>query len=446
MAARRELIVNRRLIDRQHVRKRLQVAHLASQAFSMLASQCLFCDHVNPAGAKFCNDCGSPLHVKRCSQCEAVNDQAAENCSKCGTEFPVLSKRSETPMSSARDIAPASPAFSEGLPFRLDFNLNEFPKPAPSAAKVTAAPPASVVPEPAIATASSPAPQPARPAATIELDKLDPTREPRSLGGAVTSLATSGQRATAKVPLGNFGAAAELGPMSRAALVVLPTLALIAIGIFAYYVYSHSVQLDERQGAQAVSDAPADITTGGPPTKPTPKIGVTASSAPSASLGTGSVAAIGTAKPAPPVEPSTAITISPVGQGTAAATGPNDAGSQTPSPNEPHRQVSTSDQVSPAQQFADKAEGLVKKPSAATAAAGDLRDRTMPPAGNEVTAKHSATSRPTRMYPAASAAGSVQQPPLSDGRANVRPDAPRPCTAGVAALGLCSLNSTGESK
>ena len=236
--------------------------------------------------------------------------------------------------------------------------------------------------------------------------------------------------------------------MSRVALAVsLPTVALIAIGIFTYYVYSHSVQFSERQGAQAVSAAPADVNTGGPPTRPIPEIGVTASSAPSASLGTGSVAAIGTVKPAPPVEPSTAGTISPVNQGTAAATGSTGADSQTPSPNEPQRQVSTSDQVSPAQQFAPKAEGVVKKPNAPTADAGDLRDRTMPVAGNEVTAKHSATNRPMIRYPGASAAGSVQSP-LSDGRANVRPDVPRPwaCTEGVAALGLCSLNSKGESK
>jgi ribosomal protein L40E len=437
----------------------------------MFPPQCLFCDHVNPAGAKFCNDCGSQLHVKRCSRCEAVNDQAAKNCFKCETEFPVLSTRSEAPpMSSARNTTGASPAFSGRVPFRFDFNLEELPKPAPSATEVTAAAPAfnldelpkpapsatevtaaaqaSVASEPAFATASSPAPQLARPAAAIELDKLDLTRERRSLGRAVTSLFSVAQRATAKVQLHNLEATGELRPMSRVALAVsLPTVALIAIGIFAYYVYSHSVQVSERQGAQAVSAAPADVNTGGPPTRPIPEIGVTASSAPSASLGTGSVAAIGTAKPASPVEPSTAVTISPVSQGTAAATGSNGADSQTPSPNKPQRQVSTSDQVSPAQQFATKAEGVVKKPNAPTADAGDLRDRTMPVAGNEVTAKHSATNRPMLRYPPASAAGSVQSP-LSDGRANVRPDVPRPwaCTEGVAALGLCSLNSKGESK
>ena len=472
----------------------------------MFPPRCLLCDHVNPDGAKFCNDCGSSLHVKRCSRCKAVNDQAAKNCSKCRTQFPVLSTRSGAPpMSSAQDIPAASPALSDPLPFRLDFSLDEVAKFAASAAKVTAAAQASVAPDPAFATASSPAPQLGRPAATIELDKLDlafdpqrstfeeptpsvfvgsdhghtpepepaadiqdvserwpdnetaithesgpeiVTREPRSVGRAVTSLFSVAQRATAKVVLHNLEATAELRPMSRVALAVsLPAVALIAIGIFAYYVYSQSVQLSEPQGAQVVSPGPADVNAGGPPTQPVPKIGVTASSAPSASLGTGSGAATGTEKPAPPVEPPTAVAISPVSQGTAAATGSIGAASQTPSPNDPHRQISTSDQVSPGQQSATKAEGAIKKPSAPTADAGDLRDRTMPAAGNEVTAKRSATNPPMRGYPAAGAAGSVQSPP-SGGRSSVRSDVPRSgtCTEGVAALGLCSLNSGGESK
>jgi Double zinc ribbon len=459
----------------------------------MFSPQCLFCGHVNPAGAKFCNDCGLPLHLKRCSQCEAVNDRAAKNCSKCRTEFPVLA----TPSEGAANVVSPRHYGRFGSTHRF--------KPAPSAAKVTAAAQAWVASEPTLGTAGSPAQQLARPAAAIEHDKLDlafdpqrstfedptpsvrvgsdreltpepvsaadiqdvprrlpgnetaetgeagpeiVTREARSLGRDVTSLFSAAQRVTAMVPL----ATAERRPTSRVALVVLlPTIALIAIGVSAYYVYNHSVQLSEGQGAQAVSAAPADVNAGNPPTRPIAKIGVAAPSAPSVSLGTGSVAAIGTAKPASPVEPSTAFATSPASQGTAAATGSNGASRQTPSPNErsrsePHPQVSTSDQVTHAQQFAAKAEGVVKGPSAATAVAGDLR-RTMPAAGNEVTAKRSATNRPMRMYPAASAAGSVQSL-LNDSRVNVRPDVPRPaaCTEGVAALGLCSLNSRGESK
>ena len=409
-------------------------------------------------------------------------------------------------MSFAPDSTAASAALSHTIPkFDLDFHLDDPPKPAPPAAKVTAAAQASVPPGPVIAIAGSPAPQLARPVAAFELDKLDlaldpqrsnfedPTssvlvgsdqghapepepaadvqdvprrwpanetatsseagpeivaREPRSLGRDVTSLFSAAQRATAMIPLHNLEATAKLRPTSRVALtVLLPTVALISIGIFAYYVYSHSGQFGERQGAPAVSAAPADVNAGDPRAGSIPKIGVTASSAPSASLGTGSGAAIGTAKPVPPVEPTTAVTTSPVGEGTSAATGSNGAASQTPSPSEPHPQVSTSDQVTPAQQFATKTEGVVNEPSAATAVAGDLRHRTMPAAGNKVTAKPAATNRPMRMYPPANAAGSVQ-PLLSDGRVNVRPDVPRPgaCTEGVAALGLCSLNSRGESK
>src|SRR5438874_6109514 len=50
----------------------------------MSPSRCRFCDHGNPEGARFCNACGSPLHLKPCPQCEAVNDTAAAQCYECG--------------------------------------------------------------------------------------------------------------------------------------------------------------------------------------------------------------------------------------------------------------------------------------------------------------------------------------------------------------------------
>ena len=199
----------------------------------MFPPQCLFCNHVNPAGAKFCNDCGSQLHVKRCSRCEAVSDQAAKNCFKCNMEFPVLSTQSEAPpMSSARNTTGASPAYSERLPFRFDFILDELPKPVPSATGVTAAAQTSVASEPSFATASSPAPQLARPAAAIELDKLDRTREPRSLdelpkpvpsatgatAAAQTSVGSEPSFATASSPapqLARPAAAIELDKLDR---------------------------------------------------------------------------------------------------------------------------------------------------------------------------------------------------------------------------------------
>lgn len=49
--------------------------------------QCLFCKHINPAGASFCNDCGSQLNLQPCGQCGAIDDRAAKHCYKCGADF-----------------------------------------------------------------------------------------------------------------------------------------------------------------------------------------------------------------------------------------------------------------------------------------------------------------------------------------------------------------------
>ena len=50
----------------------------------MLPRNCSFCDHENPAGSKYCNDCGSPLHLALC-ECGAVNDLTDTRCYRCGT-------------------------------------------------------------------------------------------------------------------------------------------------------------------------------------------------------------------------------------------------------------------------------------------------------------------------------------------------------------------------
>ena len=68
----------------------LHIGSLAPPMFSSFSPPCAFCHHVNPPDARFCNACGSPLHLKPCRQCEAINDQAAKRCYKCGTEDPAL--------------------------------------------------------------------------------------------------------------------------------------------------------------------------------------------------------------------------------------------------------------------------------------------------------------------------------------------------------------------
>ena len=54
---------------------------------SMSSPFCRFCSHGNPSGAKFCNECGSPLHLRPCPRCEAVTDSSAGRCHQCGAVF-----------------------------------------------------------------------------------------------------------------------------------------------------------------------------------------------------------------------------------------------------------------------------------------------------------------------------------------------------------------------
>lgn len=48
------------------------------------ALQCLFCNHINPGGATFCNDCGSQLQLQQCDLCGSINKRSARICYKCG--------------------------------------------------------------------------------------------------------------------------------------------------------------------------------------------------------------------------------------------------------------------------------------------------------------------------------------------------------------------------
>jgi len=57
-------------------------------------SSCPFCSHSNPSGARFCNDCGSPLTLQPCPHCEAVNDAAAAECHRCGAPLDVAAVKS----------------------------------------------------------------------------------------------------------------------------------------------------------------------------------------------------------------------------------------------------------------------------------------------------------------------------------------------------------------
>src|SRR5689334_18876321 len=77
----------------------------------MSSSRCRFCSHDNPDGARFCNACGSPLHLKPCPQCEAVNDTAAAQCYECGAALettPLAEAVTAIPTAAAADTSGAA--------------------------------------------------------------------------------------------------------------------------------------------------------------------------------------------------------------------------------------------------------------------------------------------------------------------------------------------------
>lgn len=58
----------------------------------MFAVQCSFCQHENIPGARFCAECGSPLHLRVCPnpKCGKVSDVNTLQCEFCGTPFPKI--------------------------------------------------------------------------------------------------------------------------------------------------------------------------------------------------------------------------------------------------------------------------------------------------------------------------------------------------------------------
>ncbi len=78
----------------------------------MFAVQCTFCQHENVPGARFCAECGSPLHLRVCpnSKCGKVSDVNAKQCEHCGTFFP------EIPLADGSAPAREAPAAAKTQP------------------------------------------------------------------------------------------------------------------------------------------------------------------------------------------------------------------------------------------------------------------------------------------------------------------------------------------
>ena len=352
---------------------------------SVLLPQCPFCNRANPAGAKYCNGCGSPLHLKPCNQCEAINDEVASNCYSCGTEFPVLSTAPEAAsVSPALNTTAASAALSD-----TGFERGR-------------APLLESLPENHDVPLRRPGNEAAGGARDYTVEVV--AREPRSFDGGVTSLFSAAQQV---VPMHDLGFAARRRPLPRLALaVVLPAAVLVLAGASAYYVYRHQAQLSGSPSA-------------GPP-DPAAPTGVTASRVSQSGKGV-----IGTD-----------------GVNGQALTPRQSNAAVTPQPG-----VSTNDQAAPVQQPVTEAAKVASAPGAETAVAAEPRHKTPRVAASRVASARSAADPSASTYRAAAAAAPVQLP-QSNSRVNVAPDAPGPsaCTEAVAALGLCSLTPGRESQ
>ena len=105
----------------------------------MATNNCSFCDHANPIGAKFCNECGAGLGLRPCAQCEAINDISATYCHHCGA---LLGAPAATAVAGA---AQAEGTAAEKTPAPT--------RPAEPIAQLTGAPASDVAGKPAPASA-----------------------------------------------------------------------------------------------------------------------------------------------------------------------------------------------------------------------------------------------------------------------------------------------------
>lgn len=108
--------------------------------------QCLFCNHLNPAGASFCNDCGSQMHLQPCDHCGAIDKRTAKQCYKCGAEFtrpPVPEQEPEPAPARELETAPTLLADPPDDPDLNTFAIAATHTPVPESVAQPVAGPAS---------------------------------------------------------------------------------------------------------------------------------------------------------------------------------------------------------------------------------------------------------------------------------------------------------------
>lgn len=372
----------------------------------MLPLLCPFCDAANPADAKFCNACGSPLHLKPCKKCGAVTEAAATRCGVCGSEFTRMRKNGE------REHAAQAPAARGDPPLRdIHFEAEPVPELETETEGLHA-----------LLKAFEDAPPGTR---RLEVDA------PRSdLGTVRTDVATFPVARPARDIVTAPATSALRRPLRFA---VFAAMALAALALVGYYLLRADVQPDvmhsqAETAAPPPTTRPSDAVADGAPVKQ-----AAAPSQPSAT------AAVGSSAIALPEKVQTEAQTAPVGvtvkDGSEEATGPAE---KAPQPALDSAEKPESARAEPVKQTLPS-ERVARVAPAQAAAASRTADRR--PSETRTSVQVARQERRTPAAPPAGAAAparyrSLQQPAAQR---------PPPCTEAVAALGLCtSIPRTGE--
>lgn len=360
---------------------------LAIEVLSVFPPPCPFCAHPNPTGAKFCNECGAPLHLRPCNRCEAVNNQVAKNCYKCGTALAMPSTEPEAaPVWPALGTAVASASLGD-----LCFESGQ--------ARLT---------ESATESQDVGLRQSGDETAAARDGTVEPIAHgPRFPGEDMTLPVSTEDRAADAIPSHDAGAATGPHPLSRSALAVVLSAALLTAVGSAYYAYRNQTQLvAPLSTAPPNPAAPADVTA--PPANP----GVTPTTAAAGDDGQ---------MPTPSGSDTTTtaqrITISDQAAPSQEAATEAAEVAKAPSATAPAQRSDTQaadvanapSAAAPAEQPATQAAEMAKAPSATTAVAAQPRHKTLRTGARRRTATHSAANPSTSTNQDAAAAAPAQK-------------------------------------
>lgn len=436
----------------------------------MASSLCPLCEHSNPAGAKFCNDCGSPLHLEPCSQCSAINDHAIKNCYKCGAQLaattePAPTSSSTEALSRARRLEVLRESAAEAVKAFAACQMldkaaaiesphsTERWKEAVERSRQERDAKAAAIESPhsterwkeaverarqqrdadgmgfAPTTILGPSPGGARPEVTPVTPVGGVIREGPQGGRVVLPSAPLG--ATQMVSLPKLAVPAPklaLAPSYRKSRAPLIAVLIFLASVSAYYVNRNSAQLklwlgvsEPRQGVLVTAEPGRS-----PSFSPPAKIGLAPSSPPAPGLGTANVANVRPAATEASAKPTSQLTAEPDEHAdtlAAAHDGISDDPARPPAPR--------SDPAKPVISSAIGVKGTYETKQPATSRFDVAR-----PASGRST---------TRSFAAAIAS---PRPRATESMGDTPRDAPRVsvCTEAVAALGFCNLKAADENK